>query len=254
MPAEKINFPGSLGAQLAARFDLPELEPRAVALFAHCFTCSKEGRAATFIARALVEKGIALLRFDFTGLGGSEGDFGNTGFSSNVADLVAAAAWMRTQQRPPAVLIGHSLGGAAVLAAAGEIPECRAVVTLNAPFSPDHVTRQFRDSLQLIEGDGVAEVTLGGRTFRIRKEFLEDLAGQRPAQRIASLRRALLVLHAPTDTVVGIDNAQAIFTAAKHPKSFVALGGDHLLSRPEDARYAADVIVAWSSRYLAADS
>ncbi len=253
MPAEKISFPGSFGARLAARLDLPDSAPRAVALFAHCFTCSKEGRAATFIARALVDRGVALLRFDFTGLGGSEGDFGNTGFSSNVADLVAAAAWLRTEQRPPAILIGHSLGGSAALAAAGEIPECRAVVTLNAPFSPDHVTRQFRDRLQLIEGDGVAEVTLGGRTFRIRKEFLDDLAGQRPAQRVANLRRALLVMHAPTDTVVGIDNAQSIFTAAKHPKSFVALDGDHLLSRPEDARYAAEVLVAWASRFLPGD-
>jgi putative redox protein len=189
MPAEKISFPGSLG-RLAARLDLPDSAPRAVALFAHCFTCSKEGRAATFIARALVEHGVALLRFDFTGLGGSEGDFGNTGFSSNVADLVAAAAWLRAEQRPPVILIGTRLWLGST--GRGGRFQCRAVVTLNAPFSRPCDAAVPRPAC-LIEGDGVAEVTLGGRTFRLRKEFLDDLAGQRPAQRIANLRRALLV-------------------------------------------------------------
>lgn len=253
MPSLKIRFPGSLGAQLAARLDLSDAPPRAYALFAHCFTCSKDSRAPTFIARALTEQGIALLRFDFTGLGGSEGEFENTDFSSNVADLRAAADWLRAQHQAPVLLIGHSLGGAAVLAAAGNIPEARAVVTLGAPFSPQHVTRQFRDALQLIEREGAAEVTLAGRTFRLRREFVEDLAGQRQAERIAGLRRALLVMHAPNDDVVGIDNATAIFVAAKHPKSFVSLDtADHLLARAEDARYAAQVIAAWASRYLPA--
>lgn len=253
MPSLKINFPGSLGATLAARLDLPDAPPRAFALFAHCFTCSKDSRAPTWIARTLVEQGIALLRFDFTGLGGSEGEFENTHFSSNVADLVAAADWLRANHQAPSILIGHSLGGAAVLAAASAIAEVRAVVTLATPFAPDHVTHQFSDSVALIEREGVAEVTLAGRPFRLRREFLADLAGQQQAQRIANLRRALLVMHAPNDTTVGIDNAQAIYVAAKHPKSFVSLDdADHLLTRADDARYAAQVISAWVSRYLPA--
>lgn len=253
MPSLKIQFAGSLDALLAARLDLPDAPPRAYALFAHCFTCSKDSRAPAHVARALTEQGIALLRFDFTGLGGSEGEVENTDFSSNVADLRAAADWLRAQHQAPVLLIGHSLGGAAVLAAAGDIPEARAIVTLGALFSPQHVTRQFRDALQLIEREGAAEVTLADRTFRLRREFVEDLAGQQQAERIAGLRRALLVMHAPNDDVVGIDNATAIFVAAKHPKSFVSLDtADHLLAHAEHARYAAQVIAAWSSRYLPA--
>jgi putative redox protein len=221
MPSVKVTFPGSAGAALAARLDTPDTSPRAYALFAHCFTCSKDSKAPTYIARTLVQEGIALLRFDFTGLGGSEGEFENTDFSSNVADLRAAADWLRMQYQAPTILIGHSLGGAAVLAAAGDIAEVRAVVTLNAPFAPDHVTHQFADSIGLVERAGVAEVTLAGRPFRLRREFLADLAGQKQTERIATLRRALLVMHAPGDTVVAIDNAQAIYTAARHPKSFV---------------------------------
>ncbi len=253
MPSLKVTFPGSLGATLAARLDLPDIPPRAYALFAHCFTCSKDSRAPTYIARSLTEQGIALLRFDFTGLGGSEGEFENTDFSSNVADLAAAANWLRAHHQAPAILIGHSLGGAAVLAAAGGISEARAVVTLNAPFAPDHVTHQFADRIGLIERAGVAEVTLAGRPFRLRREFLADLAGQNQARRIADLRRALLVMHAPGDTTVGIDHAQAIYTAARHPKSFISLdGADHLLTRADDARYAAQVLAAWVGRYLPA--
>jgi putative redox protein len=251
MPSLKVAFPGSAGAALAARLDLPDSAPRAYALFAHCFTCSKDSRAATWIARALAGQGIAVLRFDFTGLGGSEGEFENTDFSSNVADLVAAADWLRALHQAPAILIGHSLGGSAVLAAAGDIAEVRSVVTLNAPFAPDHVTRQFADRIGLIERQGAAEVTLAGRRFRLRREFLADLAGQKQAGRIAQLRRALLVMHAPGDAIVGIDNASAIFTAAKHPKSFVSLDdADHLLTREPDARYAAQVLAAWVGRYL----
>lgn len=255
MPSVKVTFPGSLGATLAARLDLPDVPPRAFALFAHCFTCSKDSRAPTYIARALAEQGIALLRFDFTGLGGSEGEFENTDFSSNVADLVAAADWLRAHHQAPAILIGHSLGGAAVLAAAGAIGESRAVVTLNAPFAPDHVTHQFADRVGLIEREGAAEVTLAGRPFRLRREFLADLAGQKQTERIANLRRALLVMHAPGDTTVNIDNAQAIYTAARHPKSFISLDrADHLLTRADDARYAAQVLAAWVGRYLPAAS
>ncbi len=253
MPSLKVAFPGSAGTALAARLDLPDTAPRAYALFAHCFTCSKESLAATRIARALAEQDIAVLRFDFTGLGGSEGEFENTDFSSNVADLVKAADWLRAHHRAPAILIGHSLGGAAALAAAGAIAEVCAVATLNAPFSPDHVTRQFADRIGLIEREGAAEVTLAGRRFRLRREFLADLAGQKQAERIAQLKRALLVMHAPGDAIVAIDNASAIFTAAKHPKSFVSLdSADHLLTREPDARYAAQVLAAWVGRYLPA--
>jgi uncharacterized OsmC-like protein/alpha/beta superfamily hydrolase len=253
MPSIKVTFPGSAGVALAARLDTPDTAARAFALFAHCFTCSKDSKAPTHIARALVEQGIALLRFDFTGLGGSEGEFENTDFSSNVADLHAAADWLRTQYRAPTILIGHSLGGAAVLAAAGDIAEVRAVVTLNAPFAPDHVTHQFADRIGLIEREGVAEVNLAGRPFKLRREFLADLAGQQQAGRIAALRRALLVMHAPGDAVVSIDNAQAIYSAARHPKSFICLdSADHLLTRADDARYAARVLAAWVSRYLPA--
>ncbi|HJW53299.1 MAG TPA: alpha/beta fold hydrolase [Burkholderiaceae bacterium] len=253
MPSLRIEFPGSLGGPLAARLDLPDTQPRAFALFAHCFTCSKDSRAATHIGKTLVEQGIALLRFDFTGLGGSEGEFENTTFSSNITDLVAAADWLRREYAAPSVLIGHSLGGAAVLAAAGGIPESLAVVTMNAPFSPEHVTNLFADGRAQIESEGEATVSIGGRPFKVKREFLMDLTMQRQAERIGDLRRALLIMHGPTDAVVGIGNATAIFTAARHPKSFIALdGADHLLSRAEDARYAAQVMAAWVGRYLPA--
>ena len=235
---------------LAARLDLPDTPPRAFALFAHCFTCSKDSRAPAHIGKALVELGIALLRFDFTGLGGSEGEFENTSFSSNVTDLVAAADWLRREYAAPSVLIGHSLGGAAVLAAAGGVPESRAVVTMNAPFSPEHVTNLFADGRARIEGEG--ETTSRRRPcLKVKREFLLDLTTQRQAERIRDLRRALLIMHGPTDAVVGVGNATAIFMAAMHPKSFVALdGADHLLLRAEDARYAAQVMAAWVGRYL----
>jgi fermentation-respiration switch protein FrsA (DUF1100 family) len=251
MPSLRIEFPGSLGVPLAARLDLPDTPPRAFALFAHCFTCSKDSRAPAHIGKTLVEQGIALLRFDFTGLGGSEGEFANTNFSSNISDLVAAADWLRREHAAPSILIGHSLGGAAVLAAAGEIRELRAVVTMNAPFSPEHVTNLFADGRAQIEAEGEAMVSIGGRPFKVKREFLLDVTRQRQAERIRELQRPLLIMHGPTDAVVGIDNATAIFTAARHPKSFIALdGADHLLLRAEDARYAAQVLAAWVGRYL----
>jgi uncharacterized OsmC-like protein/alpha-beta hydrolase superfamily lysophospholipase len=253
VPSLKVEFPGGQGVQLAARLDMPDIPPRAYALFAHCFTCSKNSHAPTHIGKALVEQGIALLRFDFTGLGGSEGEFANTSFSSNVADLVAAADWLRREHSAPTILIGHSLGGAAVLAAAGEVAESVAVVTLNAPFTPEHVTRQLGAGLEQVEREGEATVSIAGRPFRVKKEFLQDLASQRQADRIRDLRRALLIMHAPTDTVVGIDSATGIYMAARHPKSFISLdGADHLLARAEDSRYAAEVMAAWVSRYLPA--
>jgi putative redox protein len=252
--SKAVSFPSAGGHALAARLDTPSaVAPRAYALFAHCFTCSKESKAATFISEALTDAGIAVLRFDFTGLGESEGDFANTTFSSNIADLVAAASWLEREHRAPAILIGHSLGGAAVLAAAARIPGAAAVATINAPADPGHVAHLFDAQRATIDAHGEAVVELAGRKFRVRREFLEDVAAQRLAPAIASLRRALIVFHAPRDTVVGIDNAATIFQAAKHPKSFVSLDdADHLLTQRSDARYVGAVLAAWSSRYLPA--
>jgi putative redox protein len=251
MPAERLDFSNAQGEKLAALFDRPDGPIRAVALFAHCFTCGKDNKAARLIAHGLVTHGIAVLRFDFTGLGGSEGEFANTSFSSNVDDLVAAADHLRTQVGVPAILIGHSLGGAAVLAAAHRIAEARAVVTIAAPFDPAHVAGLFAERLEDIKSKGEVEVTLAGRSFRIRRSLLDDIAEQNLAARIAELRKALLVFHSPTDETVGIDNASRIFATAKHPKSFISLAGaDHLLRRPSDAAYVAHVIAACAERYL----
>jgi uncharacterized OsmC-like protein/fermentation-respiration switch protein FrsA (DUF1100 family) len=250
MPTERFQFPGS-GGQLAAALDTPEGPIRAYALFAHCFTCGKDVLAAKRIAVALAAKNIAVLRFDFTGLGSSEGDFANSTFSSNVADLVRAADHLRKVYKAPSLLIGHSLGGAAVLAAAGQIPEATAVVTIGAPSDPTHVMGQFADSVEKIRKDGQAEVSLAGRPFTIKREFLDDVAEHSLMGHITKLHKALLVMHSPTDDTVGIDNATRIFVAAKHPKSFVSLSdADHLLSDRRDAAYVADVITAWASRYL----
>jgi uncharacterized OsmC-like protein/alpha-beta hydrolase superfamily lysophospholipase len=251
MPHERFQFAGSDGQQLAASLDLPEREPIAYALFAHCFTCGKDGLAAKRISAALAAEGIAVLRFDFTGLGSSEGDFANSTFSSNVADLVRAAEHLRETRKAPAILIGHSLGGAAVLAAASQIPDARAVVTIAAPADPAHVTGLFADRIEDIRKHGKVEVSLAGRPFHIRREFLDDIAEHNLMDHVAKLHRALLIMHAPTDDTVGIDNATRIFVAAKHPKSFVSLAGaDHLLSQRSDSAYVADVIAAWCTRYL----
>lgn len=255
MPSRKITFPGSRQAMLAGRLDTPEQAPRAWAVFAHCFTCSKDSKAAAYVARALARAGLGVLRFDFTGLGSSDGDFANTDFSSNVEDLVAAADWLREHHGAPALLIGHSLGGAAVLAAAGRIADNKAVVTIGAPFEPAHVIRQLGEGVAQIAAEGAATVQLAGRPFTVRQAFIDDLTAQQQTERIRRLRRPLMVLHAPRDETVGIDNAGQIFQAALHPKSFVALdGADHLLGRPQDAQFAADVIAAWAARYLVADA
>ena len=249
----RITFPGSLGHDLAARLDLPAGAVRGYALFAHCFTCSKDVLAARYVSARLAMLGIGVLRFDFTGLGSSEGEFANTSFSSNVDDLVRAAEHLRGRFSAPAILIGHSLGGAAVLAAAHRIPEAVAVATIGAPADVAHVLSQFHADVGAIEREGVANVTLGGRTFPIRRQFIDDARGQALKDRIAALGKALLVMHSPTDQTVGIENASAIFLAAKHPKSFVSLDrADHLLSNRQDASYAAEVIAAWASRYLPA--
>lgn len=249
--AERVTFQGSQGASLAARLDRPAGEIAATAIFAHCFTCSKDIFAARSVASELAQHGIAVLRFDFTGLGSSEGDFANTDFSSNCEDLVHAAGWLRENLAAPSILIGHSLGGAAVLGVAADIPEVKAVATIGAPADADHVVHNFGADLERIEREGEAEVKLAGRPFRIRKQFLEDVRAQNLADRIGSMRKALMVLHSPTDQTVGIENATAIFTAARHPKSFVSLdGADHLLSRQEDAAFAARIIAAWADRYI----
>jgi putative redox protein len=251
MPTERFQFTGEGGPQLAASLDLPDQEPIAYALLAHCFTCGKDVLAATRIAVALAAKGIAVLRFDFTGLGSSEGDFANSTFSSNVADLVRAADHLRETRQAPAILIGHSLGGAAILAAAGKIPEARAVVSIAAPSDPAHVTGLFRDRIEDIRKHGKVEVSLAGRPFDISREFLDDIAEQNLMTQVTNLHKALLIMHAPNDDTVGIENATRIFVAAKHPKSFVSLAGaDHLLSQRRDSAYVADVIAAWVTRYL----
>lgn len=253
MPFERFDFPGAHGQKLAARLDLPDGPVRAFALLAHCFTCGKNITVASRIATALAVHGIATLRFDFTGLGGSDGEFANTDFSSNCADLLAAVAHLRASGRAPKLLIGHSLGGAAILAVAGDIPEARAVATIGAPFDVAHVVGQFRDRVPEIERQGEAVVNLAGRPFTIRRRFLEDVAHQDQQARIARLHRALLVLHAPRDEVVGVDHARRIFEAAHHPKSFLSLDdADHLLTRAGDADWAANLIAGWAAHYLPA--
>jgi putative redox protein len=248
--SKKIEFPGASGATLAARLDLPG-QPRAFALFAHCFTCGKDTFAAARIAQGLTARGIAVLRFDFTGIGSSEGEFANTNFSSNVQDLLAAVDFLRANFSAPRLLIGHSLGGAAVLAAAPRVAEAVGVVTIAAPASATHVTANFSAHLDEIETRGTATVTLAGRQFTIKKQFLDDLMEQKFLDALPRLNKALLICHAPRDEVVGIENATAIFTAARHPKSFVSLDtADHLLRKRSDAIYVADLIAAWSSRYL----
>jgi uncharacterized OsmC-like protein/fermentation-respiration switch protein FrsA (DUF1100 family) len=251
VPTEKFQFTGSEGQQLAAALDMPEREPIAYALFAHCFTCGKDVLAARRIALSLAAKGVAVLRFDFTGLGSSEGDFANSTFSSNVADLVRAADHLRATRKAPAILIGHSLGGAAVLAAAGHIPEAKAVVTIAAPSDPAHVIGLFKERIEDIRKHGEVEVQLAGRPFHIKREFLDDIAEHNLMAQVATLHKALLIMHSPTDDTVSIDNATHIFVAAKHPKSFVSLAGvDHLLSGKRDAAYVADIIAAWAERYI----
>ena len=251
MRTERFDFPNARGETLAALLNLPDGEPAATALFAHCFTCGKDNLAASRIAERLTGAGIAVLRFDFTGLGSSAGEFANTHFSSNIGDLVAAANRLRTVGRAPGILIGHSLGGAAMLAAAHDIPEARAVVTIAAPYDPSHVLNLFKDRLDELKAQGEIEVTLAGRNIRVRREFLDDIAQHTLRDRIVGLRKALLVFHAPTDRLVGIENASKIFLAAKHPKSFISLDdADHLLTKRRDALYVADVIAAWASRYL----
>ncbi|MFO7587735.1 MAG: alpha/beta hydrolase [Gemmatimonadota bacterium] len=251
MPSEKIRFAGSTGARLTARLDRPEGGVAAWALFAHCFTCSKDLKAVVNLSRALNGAGLAVMRFDFTGLGESEGDFADTSFVSNVEDLVAAARFLEAEHSGPRLLVGHSLGGAAVLQAAAAIPSAVAVATIGAPADPSHVERLLTGSVAEIREKGEAEVVLAGRPFRIGRKFLDDLEETRQRERIRELGRALVIFHGPADAVVGIDNAARIFEAAKHPKSFISLDrADHLLTDPSDALYVGEVLAAWARKYI----
>jgi uncharacterized OsmC-like protein/alpha/beta superfamily hydrolase len=254
---QNVKFEGSLDKTLSGRLHLPEGTTRAYALFAHCFTCTKDILAARKIADELSKRGIALLRFDFTGLGASSGDFENTTFTSNIGDILAAAQYLRKNYEAPAILIGHSLGGAAILAAAGEVPEAKAVATIGAPADADHVIHNFGAHLDEIEKEGVADVKLAGRPFTIKQEFVDDLRSHTVTveERVAKMGQALMILHSPIDATVGIENAGKIYSAAKHPKSFVSLDtADHLLSSSKDVAYVAEVIAAWATRYVDYDN
>jgi putative redox protein len=251
MRSEVFNFESADGRALSGRLDLPDGPVRTYAVFAHCFTCSKSSLAAVRIGRALAAMGVGVLRFDFTGLGDSEGDLAASGFSGEVADLTAAVVQMTAAGYAPSLLIGHSLGGAAALAAAPDMPGLKAVATIGAPFDPAHVERLFGDKLGDLEANGQAEVNLGGRNFLLSRGFVEDLRAQDQGRRILGLKKALLILHSPIDAIVGVENASEIFLAARHPKSFISLDrADHLLSHAGDAEYAASVIAAWAERYI----
>ncbi|MDX8406897.1 MAG: alpha/beta hydrolase [Mariprofundaceae bacterium] len=248
---ESVSFHSTEGHSLAARLHRPEQHSGRAALFAHCFTCSKDTPAASRISRALAELGFAVLRFDFTGLGSSEGDFSESSFSSNVADVEAAAGWLADQDLSPQLLIGHSLGGAAVLAAASRIASVEAVATLASPSDPSHITHMFAGQLQEIESNGAANVDIAGRAFTVKRAFVDDLSDHDLLAQVRDLNQALLIFHSPEDAIVDIEHARRIYAAAHHPKSFISLaGGDHMLSNPADAAYAANVIAAWAKRYI----
>jgi putative redox protein len=251
MRTERVEFYGALGSRISAKLDLPEGNPLAYAIFAHCFTCNKDLNVTTQVSVGLTHHGIAVLRFDFTGLGQSSGDFAATNFTTNMEDLLAASDWLIEHHQAPSLLVGHSLGGAAVLAVAHEMPHIKAVATIGAPAEPVHVTHNFGASTKEIEAQGEAEVLLAGRKFRIRKQFLLDIASHNLVDYIAELHCAILLFHSPIDEIVGVDNAARIFAAAKHPKSFISLDtADHLVSKREDAEYVADLLGTWAKRYI----
>jgi uncharacterized OsmC-like protein/esterase/lipase len=252
MKTHRLSFKNRSGTKLSALLDVPLSEtPHFYVLFAHCFTCTKNLTAIKNISRALTQKGMAVMRFDFTGLGESEGDFTNTHFSANVDDLLSAAHFLEEQYKAPALLIGHSLGGAAVIFAAAQLPSVKAIATIGAPSSPQHVTKQFQEGLDEILQKGEALINIGGRPFTINKAFLTDLESQDLPSLLGAMRKALLILHSPQDNIVGIENAAALYQAAWHPKSFISLNSaDHLLSRKEDSLYAGEMIATWASRYL----
>lgn len=250
--SEKLNFKNRDGITLSAKLDIPGAGIQYGAIFAHCFTCSKDIAAASRISRALTEHGVAVLRFDFTGIGHSEGNFSDTNFSSNVEDLLAAGDYMlEKKQIDVKLLVGHSLGGAAVLSAAPHLQTVQAVATIGAPCDPAHVTHNFKTDIQQIERDGYANVTLGQKSLKIKKQFLDDLSSQDSIKNLNKLRKALLIFHSPQDQVVSIENAQNIYMNTHHPKSFISLdGADHLLSKKYDSEYVANVLAVWAGRYI----
>lgn len=254
MPRIEAVFKNPQGESLSGLLEIPSGAIKSYALFAHCFTCSKDNPAAARIALALAERGIAVLRFDFTGLGNSKGDFSNTNFSSNLQDLLAAARYLEQQYAAPALLIGHSLGGSAVLAVAQDLPSVKAVITIGAPATASHVKHLFADSFRELQDKQSVSVELAGRNFKIKRQFIDDLEKYNSVAHIGALRKALLIFHAPLDNIVSIDEAARIYAAARHPKSFVSLDhADHLLTSSEDSRYVAEVLSAWASRYLTTD-
>ena len=252
MTSQKITFKNSKGQELSARLEFPEnAEPRAFALFAHCFTCNKNLTATRTIGKILAQKNIAVLLFDFTGLGESEGDFEDTNFSSNVEDLYSASRFLEDNYQAPELLIGHSLGGAAVLYASAKIPSVKAIATIGAPSNPKHVAHLFQNSIDEINDSGKAIVSIGGRQFTINKQFIEDIQGKNIAHNLGEFRNSILIMHSPQDLTVSIDNATEIYKAARHPKSFISLNGaDHLLSNKKDSECVGNIISAWADRYL----
>lgn len=255
MQSDRVEFSNASGTLLSGVLEVPSGPVKAWAIFAHCFTCSKKSLAASRVARGLAANGIGVLRFDFTGLGESGGDFSTSGFSSNVSDLVSAATWMASEGRAVSLMIGHSLGGAATIVAAGQVESVKAVATIGAPSDPGHVVEQFRESVPEIEAKGAAKVNLGGRPFTLSRAFLDDVRNASVDEAVKSLRKPYLILHAPGDEVVGIDNATNLFLAAKHPKSFVSLDrADHLLTGKDDSAFVTDVITGWAGRYIVEDA
>ncbi len=251
MSSESIRITRAAGPTLAATLELPAHAPRGAALFAHCFTCTRQSKAAVAVSRELADRGVACLRFDFRGLGESEGEFGADSFPADVADVRDAALWLIERFGPGVLLVGHSLGGAAVLAAAGEIAEVAAVATIGAPANVEHVLHQVRGDVAAIAREGSGPVTIGGRQFEITRDFVAHLHDVDLAQEVGELGRPLMILHSPTDQLVGIENAARLFAAARHPKSFISLAGaDHLLLEQADADFAAAVIAVWAERYL----
>ncbi|MFY0591504.1 alpha/beta fold hydrolase [Roseivirga sp.] len=252
MKTIRLHFPNAHGEQLSAKLEMPvDKKPVAFALFAHCFTCSKNLMAVTHISRGLTAKGIAVLRFDFTGLGESEGDFADTNFSSNVEDLIVAAEYLKTEYEAPKLLVGHSLGGAAVLIAANKLAYIEAVATVGAPADPPHIKHLFSSSIDEIKASGKADVSLGGRPFTIKKQFIDDLKHYEQSEGIKNLNKPLLILHSPQDETVDIKNAEKIYTTAMHPKSYISLdGADHLLTDKVDAQYVGEVVASWAKRYV----
>lgn len=248
---EKFEFQGSQGHMLSARLDRPKGDIIAYALLAHCFTCGKDLVPANRIVQALIDDGIAVLRFDFTGLGQSDGAFEDTNFTSNVDDILVAADYMRTHFDAPSIMIGHSLGGTAILVAAAQVPEVKGVVTIGAPSNTTNVMKQFGCDVEEIEREGAADVLLAGRPFTIKKQFLDDIKSQDIKAAVEALKKPLLICHSPIDDTVPIDHAADIYSWAMHPKSFVSLNThDHLLFAEGAAEYVARCVAAWVSAYL----